>query len=292
MSNLFDLTGKVSIVTGSGRGLGKAIALGMAEYGATVITCSRTLAEAEATAAEIRAAGGTALGLRVDTADRASCQQLIDDTVAAFGKLDVLVNNAGIDIIEPAEDVTEEAWDTILDINLKGYFNCTQFAARQMLAQGTGGSIANNSSIAGEVGIKGLTAYSAAKGGVNQMTKVMAVEWAPKGIRVNAFSPGYFENIMSGATDEHAHEAEASPAEEACEHLTNGPAQAVAGKSDPLAVPELIQEMKRRGHAEADIKKVVHGNPLAFWRQANNWKEWPPEPSANGAAVQPVKAGY
>jgi NAD(P)-dependent dehydrogenase (short-subunit alcohol dehydrogenase family) len=199
MSNLFDLTGKVSIVTGSGRGLGKAIALGMAEHGATVITCSRTLSEAEATAAEIRAAGGTALGLRVDTADRASCQQLIADTVAAFG-----VNNAGIDIIEPAEDVTEDAWDTILDINLKGYFNCTQFAARQMLAQGTGGSIANNSSIAGEVGIKGLTAYSAAKGGVNQMTKVMAVEWAPKGIRVNAFSPGYFENIMSGATDEHA----------------------------------------------------------------------------------------
>ena len=204
MRNLFDLTGKVSIVTGSGRGLGKAIAVGMAQYGATVITCSRTLSEAEATAAEITAGGGTALGLRVDTADRASCEQLVNDTVAAFGKLDVLVNNAGIDIIEPAEDVTEDAWDTILNINLKGYFNCTQFAARQMLAQGTGGSIANNSSIAGEVGIKGLTAYSAAKGGVNQMTKVMAVEWAPKGIRVNAFSPGYFENIMSGATDEHA----------------------------------------------------------------------------------------
>jgi NAD(P)-dependent dehydrogenase (short-subunit alcohol dehydrogenase family) len=204
MSNLFDLTGKVCIVTGSGRGLGKAIAIGMAEHGATVVVCSRTLAEAEATAAEITSAGGTAIGLRVDTADRASCQQLIDETVARFGHLDVLVNNAGIDIIEPAEDVAEEAWDQILAINLKGYFNCSQLAARQMLAQGTGGSIANNSSIAGEVGIKGLTAYAAAKGGVNQMTRTMAVEWAARGIRVNAFAPGYFENIMSGAKEEHA----------------------------------------------------------------------------------------
>jgi NAD(P)-dependent dehydrogenase (short-subunit alcohol dehydrogenase family) len=204
MNNLFDLTGKVVIVTGSGRGLGKAIALGVAEYGATVVTCSRTLAEAEAAANEITAAGGLASAVRVDTGDRASCQALIDTAVAQHGRIDVLVNNAGIDIIEPAEDVEEEAWDQILNINLKGYFNCSQFAARQMLKQGTGGSIANNSSIAGEVGIKGLTAYAAAKGGVNQMTRTMAVEWAPKGIRVNAFSPGYFENIMSGATDEHA----------------------------------------------------------------------------------------
>jgi NAD(P)-dependent dehydrogenase (short-subunit alcohol dehydrogenase family) len=204
MKNLFDLTGKVTIVTGSGRGLGKAIALGVAQYGATVVVCSRTLTEAEATAREIVAAGGTAMALRVDTADRASCQQLMDDTVAAYGRIDVLVNNAGIDIIEPAEEVSEAAWDQVVTINLKGYFNCSQFAARQMLRQSSGGSILNNSSIAGEVGIKGLTAYAAAKGGVNQMTKTMAVEWASRGIRVNAFSPGYFENIMSGATDEHA----------------------------------------------------------------------------------------
>jgi len=203
VNELFDLTGKVAVVTGSGRGLGKTIAVGLADAGASVVVCSRTLAEAEATAAEITASGHPSLALQVDTSDRASCERLIAATVERFGRLDVMVNNAGIDIIEPAEDVSEDAWDVVLAINLKGYFNCSQLAARQMMAQGTGGSIISNSSIAGDVGIAGLSAYAAAKGGVNQLTKVQAVEWAPKGIRVNAFSPGYFENIMSGATDEH-----------------------------------------------------------------------------------------
>lgn len=203
MNTLFDLTGKVAIVTGSGRGLGKAIAVGLADAGASVVVCARTLAQAVETAAEIAAKGGQSLALQVDTGDRASCERLVTETVARFGKLDVLVNNAGIDIIEPAESVSEDAWDEILNINLKGYFNCSQFAARQMLAQGTGGSIINNSSIAGEVGIAGLSAYAAAKGGINQLSRVQAVEWAPKGIRVNVFSPGYFDNIMAGATDEH-----------------------------------------------------------------------------------------
>ena len=203
MSNLFDLANKVIIVTGSGRGLGKVIAVGLGEAGASVVVCSRTLSEAEATATEIEAAGSPSLAVQVDTGNRASCEALIAATVARFGRLDVMVNNAGIDIIEAAEDVTEDAWDEVLNINLKGYFNCSQLAARQMIAQGTGGSIISNSSIAGEVGIAGLSAYAAAKGGINQLTKVQAIEWAPKGIRVNAFSPGYFENIMSGATDEH-----------------------------------------------------------------------------------------
>ena len=203
MSEMFDLTGKVVVVTGSGRGLGKAIALGVAAAGASVVVCSRTLSEAQATADEIAAAGSPSLAVQVDTGDRPSCESLIAATVDHFGKLDVMVNNAGIDIIEPAEDVTEDAWDQILNINLKGYFNCSQLAARQMITQGTGGSIINNSSIAGRVGIAGLSAYAAAKGGVDQLTKVQAVEWAPKGIRVNAFAPGYFENVMSGATEEH-----------------------------------------------------------------------------------------
>lgn len=205
MSGLFDLTDRVVVVTGSGRGLGKAIAIGMGAAGASVVVCSRTLAESEAVAEEIAATGGRpSLAVQVDTGQRESCQHLIDATVAEFGRIDVLVNNAGIDIIEMAEDVTEEAWDQVINVNLKGYFNCSQFAARKMFEQGRGGSIINNSSIAGAVGIKGLSAYAAAKGGVDQLTKVQAVEWAPRGIRVNAFAPGYFENVMSGATEEHA----------------------------------------------------------------------------------------
>lgn len=202
-SDLFDLSGKVAIVTGSGRGLGKAMAMGLAAAGASVVTCSRTQDQAEQTAEEIAEAGGSAVSTRVDTSDRRSCEELVDFGVERFGKIDVLVNNAGIDIIKPAEEFAEKEWDQVVDVNLKGYFHCAQLAGRRMLEQGTGGSIINNSSIASEVGVRGLLPYSAAKGGVNQITRVMAVEWATRGVRVNAVAPGYFENIMGGAVEEH-----------------------------------------------------------------------------------------
>lgn len=200
---LFDLSNQVAIVTGSGRGLGATIARGLAAAGASVMLCSRTKVEVERTTAEIVRNGGKAAATVVDTSDRASCQRLVDQTVASFGRLDVLVNNAGIDAISPAEDLTDDAWERVVNTNLKGYFICSQVAARQMLAQGTGGSIINNSSICSIIGVHGLTVYSATKGGVNQLTRVMAVEWAQRGIRVNAIAPGYFENIMQDATAEH-----------------------------------------------------------------------------------------
>jgi NAD(P)-dependent dehydrogenase (short-subunit alcohol dehydrogenase family) len=201
---LFDLSNQVAIVTGSGRGLGASIARGLAGAGASVMVCSRTQAEVERIAAEIVRNGGKAAAVVADTSDRASCQRLIDQTVSRFGKLDVLVNNAGIDSIGPAEDLTDDAWERVVNTNLKGYFICSQLAARQMLAQGSGGSIVNNSSICSIIGVNGLTVYSATKGGVNQLTRVMAVEWAKRGIRVNAIAPGYFDNIMQDATTEHA----------------------------------------------------------------------------------------
>lgn len=203
-ASLFGLSDKVVIVTGSGRGLGKAIAKGLGKLGARIVTCSRTITEAEETAHEIDSFGGEAIAQRVDVADYADCERLVAKALNKFGKVDGLVNNAGIDIIKPAEECTPEDWDQIISINLSGYYNCAHTVGKQMLKQGHGGSIVNNSSIASTVGIHGLLAYGAAKGGVNQVTRVLAVEWAPAGIRVNAIGPGYFDNIMPGAVEEHA----------------------------------------------------------------------------------------
>lgn len=203
-TNLFDLSEKIAIVTGSGRGLGKVLAKGLAEFGAKVVVCDLTLAEAEQTAAEINAFGEIAISAYVDVSIRHSCEALFKLVEDGFGQVNILVNNAGIDVIKPAESLLEEEWDKVLDVNLKGCSNCSQLAAIQMMKQRTGGSIVNISSIASVVGIHGLVAYSASKGGLNQLTRSMAIEWAPKNIRVNAIAPGYLDNIMAGAGAEHA----------------------------------------------------------------------------------------
>src|SRR4051794_19879657 len=161
----FDLTGKVAVVTGSGRGLGRAMATALAEHGAAVVTCARTGSEAEDAAAQIVRDGGTAAATTVDVVDRDSCAALMRFALDTFGGLDVLVNNAGTDFIQPAADYRVEDWEEILSVNLGGYFHCAQLAARHMLDHG-GGSIIMNSSIASTVGIHGLLGYAAAKGAV------------------------------------------------------------------------------------------------------------------------------
>ena len=205
---LFDLAGKVAIVTGSGRGLGKVFAQGMAEAGARVVTCSRTLSEAETTAQEIRENGGQALALKVDTRIRSQCRDLVTGAVEYFGQLNIMICNAGIAFFSPAEKVSSDEWQQTIETNLTGYFHCAQMAARQMIQQGSGGSIIMTSSNASILGFPGLMAYCASKGGVDQLVRSMAVEWGCHGIRVNAINPGYTDNLMSGL------ESDASGAEE------------------------------------------------------------------------------
>lgn len=194
--DIFSVTNKVVCITGSSRGLGKALARGFADRGAKVVISSWNLEELEATQREFRSQDLEVYAVEVDVSSRDNCKQLIDRTVEHYGAIDVLICNAGIDIIKPAEQYEAEEWDKILHINLRGYYFCAQFAAQQMLDRS--GSIIMTSSIAGAVGIPGLVPYAASKGGINQMVRTMAVEWAQRKVRVNAVAPGYIDNMMAG----------------------------------------------------------------------------------------------
>jgi gluconate 5-dehydrogenase len=207
--SLFDLTGKHAIVTGAGRGLGRAIAVGLAQFGADVALVARTESQLKETASEIEKLGRRVLIYPSDVSHKANVERIVNDVVAQWGRVDILVNNAGVDAAMPALDYTEEAWDFVLDVNLKGYFLLAQACARHMKEAG-GGVIVNNSSICGDVGIKNIVAYNASKGGVNMLTRTLAIEWAPYHIRVNAFSPAYMEAVMPGAASEHDDKKEVS----------------------------------------------------------------------------------
>jgi NAD(P)-dependent dehydrogenase (short-subunit alcohol dehydrogenase family) len=250
MSTLFDLSGKVAIVTGAGRGLGKTIALGLAEHGADVVAVSRTLAEVEKVAADVGALGRKALALKVDTSAKADVDRMVARTVETWGRIDVLVNNAGIDIIKPAVDYTEGEWDQILDINLKGYFLCAQAVGRQMIRQRRG-SIVMNSSIAGSIGVKWLVPYASAKGGVNQLTRTLAVEWAKDGVRVNVFAPGYFENVMQGAENIHNEEKE--------RHIREWTAMGRRGRAEELVGPVVFLAADASSYVTGQVLMVDGG---------------------------------
>ena len=193
---IFDLTGRTAIVTGSGRGLGRAIAHGLAEAGANLVLCARTPGSAKSVAEDIAAKGGRAIGLEIDCAERDQCDRLVDAALERFGQLDILVCNHGIGLSKPAEATTPAEWTEMLRVNLTGYFFAAQAAARPMLAQGRG-AIVMNSSNGSFIGFPGLTAYGASKGGVDQLVRQLAVEWGERGIRVNAINPGWTENLMA-----------------------------------------------------------------------------------------------
>ena len=203
-STLFDLSGRVAAVTGAGRGLGRTLARGLAAHGARVVVGDVDQAGARDAADEIERTGGQSSAIHLDITDSESCEQFVRHTVGQFGRLDILVNNAGIDVLEPVGKISKDGWARVLDVDLTGVMLTSQAAARLWIEHGHPGSIVNISSITSIAGIRTLAAYSAAKSGVNQLTRVMAVELAAAGIRVNAVAPGYLENVMQGASETHA----------------------------------------------------------------------------------------
>ena len=186
----FSATGKIVVVTGASKGLGRAMAMGFAEAGADVVVSSRKIEACEIVADEIRALGRRALPVRCHVGDWAECDALIDATVAEFGRIDVLVNNAGIAPIPPSlRDVTSELFDKTIAVNLKGPLRLTALAAEHMTE---GGSIINISSKAALHAVPFTVVYAAAKAGLNALTKAAAAEYGPRGIRVNAIVCGTF----------------------------------------------------------------------------------------------------
>jgi NAD(P)-dependent dehydrogenase (short-subunit alcohol dehydrogenase family) len=196
VKDLFSVENKVVCISGSSRGLGKAIAQGFAERGAKVLISSWDREEIATTQQEFEAQGLSVESVILDVRSQTDCQGFVAKAIEIHGTLDVMICNAGTDIIKPAEQYAENEWDRILDINLRGYYFCAQFAAQYMLSVGRG-SIIMTSSIAGGTGIPGLVPYAASKGGINQLVRTMGVEWAQRGVRVNAVAPGYIENIMA-----------------------------------------------------------------------------------------------
>ncbi len=187
----FNLNGKIALVTGSSRGLGAAIAVSLAQAGADVAVHGSS-APPKATQQKLEAIGAKSVALAGDVGDPAVCARLVTETIGHFGKIDILVNNAGIIRRAPAAEYSEEDWKTLIDVNLSSVFHLTQHAGRNMLARGSGKIVNITSLLAFQGGIL-VPAYAAAKGGVGQLTKAFANEWASKGVNVNAIAPGYMD---------------------------------------------------------------------------------------------------
>lgn len=190
LKDMFGLWGKTAIVTGGAMGIGAAIAARLAEAGAFVVIADINEEAAQDTAVKIAQDGGNAVALAADASRVADTQRIVSEAVRTFGHVDILVNDAGVFPFAPALELTESQWDRVLDINLKGTFFYSQAAARQMIAQGTPGAIVNIASIDGLHPTGYLAHYDASKGGVVMVTKSLAKELGPHGIRVNAIAPG------------------------------------------------------------------------------------------------------
>lgn len=192
---IFELKDKVAMVTGSTRGLGEVAATALAKAGADIAVCGRSTADLERVTGNLRGLGRNAGGFQIDVTDKGKVAAAVDQILDYFGHIDILVNNAGVNHRVPVLEYPEEEWDRVINTNLKGYFLVTQAVAPQMIESGYG-KVINMSSILGAVGLPHQVAYASSKGGVDQMTKVMALEWAKLGVRVNAIGPTYFETEL------------------------------------------------------------------------------------------------
>lgn len=198
MVSSMKLDGKVAIVTGATRGIGYGLATTLAQAGANIVVVSRNKADCERVAGEIAGYGVGALAVPADLTSLAAVENMVAETVTTFGRVDVLVNNAGNALTKRAEDITEADWDRVLNLDLKSVFFTCQAAGKYMIKERRG-KIINVASVLGLVGEKMVAPYCAAKGGVVQLTRALALEWARYNIQVNALCPGYVETAINAA---------------------------------------------------------------------------------------------
>lgn len=252
LSQLFDLSGRVAIVTGGSRGLGLQIARALAEYGATVALVARKQNELDAAVESLTAEGRTAVGFAADLGLPDAAQTVTARVLERFGRIDILVNNAGAAWGAAAEDYPLEGWNKVMDLNVTGLFLLTQAVAREAFLKQGKGAVVNLASIEGLQGHHhtqlGTIAYNTAKGAVINMTRALAAEWGPKNIRVNAVAPGYFPSKMTMATlGQHGEEM-----------LRQTPLGKLGGDTD-LMGPALLLASDAAGHITGQIIVVDGG---------------------------------